>query len=83
MLTCKEASALVSQSYERRLSWGERLGLRLHLALCAACARFAAQIRFLRAAARAFGESGVHLDTSQQLSPAAKRRIAEALKREP
>lgn len=83
MLTCKEASALVSQSYDRRLSWGERLGLRLHLAICVACARFARQLRFLRTVARAFATTGVELATTERLSPAAKRRIAEALKREP
>lgn len=82
MLTCKEASALVSQSYDRRLSWGERLGLRLHLAICAACTQFARQMRFLRAAARAFGTTGTELATAERLPPAAKQRIADSLKRQ-
>jgi hypothetical protein len=81
MLTCKEASELISQSYERRLSWGERLGLRLHLAICAACAQFARQMRFLRAAARALGTTGTALGTTEQLSPEARQRIAATLKR--
>lgn len=81
MLTCKEASELVSQSYERRLSWAERLGLRLHLAICAACAQFARQMRFLRAAVRAFGTTGTELGATERLPPEAKQRIADALKR--
>ncbi len=82
MLTCKEASELVSQSYERHLSWGERLGLRLHLAICAACTQFARQLRLLRAAARAFGTTGTELGTTERLPPEAKQRIADSLKRE-
>jgi hypothetical protein len=82
MLTCKEASERVSQSYERRLTWGERLGLRLHLVICAACARFARQVRFLHAAARAFGTTGAKLAMTQGLTAQAKQRIADALKRQ-
>jgi hypothetical protein len=81
MLTCKEASELISQSYERRLSWGERLGLRLHLVICAACTQFARQMRFLHAAARAFGTTDTELGTTAQLSAEAKQRIADTLKR--
>lgn len=81
MLTCKEASELISQSYERRLSWSERLGLRLHVAICAACAQFARQMRFLRAAARGFGTTGAALGATEQLLAEAKQRIADTLKR--
>lgn len=81
MLTCKEASELVSQSYDRRLSWGERLGLRLHLAICSACTRFARQLRFLRAAARVFGTAGAELGATERLPPEAKQRIADSLRR--
>ena len=50
MVSCKEASRLISQCEERRLSLGERVRLRLHLAACAACARFERQLAFMRAA---------------------------------
>ncbi len=82
MLTCKQASALVSQSLDRRLSWRERLGLRLHLVICAACARFARQVRLLHAAARAFAEAGVAADLPARLSAPARQRIAESLRRQ-
>ena len=50
MLSCKEVSRLLSQGEDRRLTLPERLKLRLHLRVCAACTGFARQIAFLRAA---------------------------------
>jgi hypothetical protein len=79
MLTCKEASELVSQSYERRLSWRQRLGLRLHLMICDGCTQFARQLRFLRAAARSFDIASTQGEASQRLSPLARKRIADTL----
>jgi len=52
MLTCKEVSHLVSQGLDRKLGFGERVALRLHLAICAGCANFGKQMEFLRLAAR-------------------------------
>lgn len=43
----------MSESLERRLSMREWLGLRLHLLVCAWCARYLTQIKFLRWALRA------------------------------
>ena len=55
MLSCKEASQLMSAAMDRRLSIGERLALRLHLMICLGCRRFQSQMDFLRAACRRFG----------------------------
>ena len=52
MLTCKEASRLVSQGLDRKLGFGERLRLRVHLLICDACANFRRQLDFLRKAVR-------------------------------
>lgn len=49
MKTCKETSQLVTQSLDRRLTWNERLGMRIHLAVCGNCARFMKQMQLLRA----------------------------------
>lgn len=45
---CKETSLLVTQSLDRRLTWREHLGMRVHLAICDNCARFAKQMRLIR-----------------------------------
>jgi hypothetical protein len=50
IISCKDASRLVSRREDAPLGFWDRLTLRLHLAVCAACARFERQIRFLRAA---------------------------------
>ncbi len=47
MPSCKEVSRLLSDQRDRRLGFMERLGLRLHLAMCDACAHVAAQFRLL------------------------------------
>lgn len=50
MLSCKEASRLLSQQEDRPLSFGERVKLRFHLVACRACTRFSRQLAFMRAA---------------------------------
>jgi predicted anti-sigma-YlaC factor YlaD len=58
MLNCKETSELVSRSLDERLSWSQRMGVRLHLLMCAACRQFAVQMSFLRRAARGYPGAG-------------------------
>lgn len=53
-VTCREASRMLSRMQDRPLSTGERIRLRLHLAICTACSRFAKQLRFLRTAMRSY-----------------------------
>jgi predicted anti-sigma-YlaC factor YlaD len=53
--TCRDISALVSRAMDARLPVGERLRVRLHLAMCSACRRFARQVRLLRWGAREIG----------------------------
>jgi hypothetical protein len=54
MLNCHDATRMISESQERRLGHMERVSLRLHLALCAACRRFERQLPLLRQAMRSF-----------------------------
>jgi heterodisulfide reductase subunit B len=56
MLSCKEATRLASQGLDRRLGLAERIGLRLHLAICSGCAHFARQVEFLRKAVARLAE---------------------------
>jgi putative zinc finger protein len=50
MLSCQEASRLLSDRLDRRLGLGERFGLGMHLAMCRDCSRTAGQLRFLHEA---------------------------------
>jgi hypothetical protein len=52
ILSCKEATRLASQGLDRRLGFGERVALRVHLAICDGCTNFSRQMAFLRKAIR-------------------------------
>lgn len=54
MISCKEASRLVSERLDRQLGITERARLRIHLTICVACGRVTRQFDFLRRAARAY-----------------------------
>lgn len=47
-LMCRDVTRLLSQSQDARLPLVRRIRLRAHLVVCGACARFDAQLRFLR-----------------------------------
>ena len=55
ILSCKEATRLVSQGLDRRLGFGQRVALRVHLAICDGCTAFSKQAAFLRKAVRELG----------------------------
>ncbi len=79
MLTCKEATRLVSEAQDRRLGLSDRIGLRFHLLICSLCRRYARQIQFLIDSIRGSREKladvpGARLDES------ARARINEGLK---
>ena len=56
MLSCKEATQLVSQGLDRRLGFLERVTLRLHLLICDGCTHFHKQTAFLRKAMKRLAE---------------------------
>ena len=55
MLPCKEVTRLVSQGLDRRLPFGRRVALRVHLAICDGCTNFSKQMAFLRKAVQELG----------------------------
>ncbi len=56
-LSCREATRLLSQREDRKLTLGERAALRLHLAICRGCRAVSEQIPFLRRALRKYFEA--------------------------
>lgn len=47
MLSCKEATRLMSDSQDRRLALSERVTLRLHTLICSGCQRARQQFALL------------------------------------
>lgn len=78
MLSCKDASRLISQSLDRRLTWRERFGLRVHLMICDVCSRFRKQVELIRAAVQRMTRQ-IEQDEHLVLSPTARTRIADAI----
>ncbi len=58
MLSCKETSRLLSQGEDRKLGFGERVALRVHLAICDGCRNASKQFRFLRIAVKNLSRDG-------------------------
>jgi len=52
MLSCKDVTKLLSESMDRSLPLGKRIGVRLHLLLCKFCARYERQLLLIRGTAR-------------------------------
>jgi len=78
MLTCKQASQLVSLSLDRPLSWSERVQLRFHLFICNACRHFKQQLNQLLIAIQQLKNETV-LDHTIQLPIDAKTKILQAI----
>lgn len=47
MISCKQATELVSKSLDTHLSWRERLALRSHLLMCKLCRRYNQQLQYI------------------------------------
>lgn len=54
MLTCREATELMSQGHDRRLSLAERVALRMHVLICRGCRATERHLAFLRTATSAW-----------------------------
>ena len=72
-LSCRESTELMSRAREPPLSLRERLGLRLHWAMCSACRRFDGQMSVLREAAQRFAARDDRLPPSDDTDRAPPR----------
>jgi hypothetical protein len=86
MLSCKEAARLISEGRDRPLTFGQRLGLRLHLLMCTLCRGYKQNLEalgriFARAGDAVLASLPLGKDNKEELalSPAAKQRIKEKL----
>lgn len=79
MLTCKDATRLVSESQERNLGFRERWALRVHLWMCDNCRRFERQIRLLRQAMRIMAHRPDSESPAVELPAEARERIRQAI----
>lgn len=78
MTTCKETTELASRAMDEALPLSERMALRLHLAMCKNCARFAQQLQEMR---RQFRTETVASEDAPGLAHEARQRIANELQK--
>ena len=81
MLSCKDVIRLISESMDRSLPIGKRVGVRLHLFLCTFCARYRRQLHLIRdTVQRIVAAEGVPGELSgAALSEEARERIRRAV----
>ena len=82
MLSCKDVTQLISESMDRSLPLGKRIGVRIHLLMCRFCGRYERQLLLIRETIRRLvaGEEtpgGLFLDP---LSENARERIRQSLR---
>ncbi len=80
MLSCKEIGELLSQAMDRKLSFRERLGLKLHLFICKTCSCYDRQLQFIARSARRLMQPEKDNQGIPPLSNEAETRINNAIK---
>ncbi len=78
MLTCKQASLIISQSLDNPLSRSDRMKLKFHLFICKACTRFNRQLHLIKTIVQRMKLETENDDTIQ-LTIEAKARINRAI----
>ncbi|PKO26191.1 MAG: hypothetical protein CVU35_00590 [Betaproteobacteria bacterium HGW-Betaproteobacteria-8] len=78
LLSCKQASQLISQSLDRPLSVRERLLLRYHLFICRPCRRFTKHLALMRLTIKRMIEE-IEQNEYIQLPQQVRARIAKAI----
>jgi len=80
--TCQQTVEKISQSMERRLSFKERVDLKLHLWICVWCQWYLEHLHLIRRTARAQNEVAPETMSSASLSNEARERIRRRLTNE-
>jgi len=83
LFACREAIRLANKSLDHPLTLIQRFELRTHLAMCQACRAYKRQSRVLSRAIAGAAQAGTLVPVTAELSPAARTRIAQALRQRP
>ena len=81
MLSCMDVTRLLSESMDRSLPVGKRVGVRLHLLICGFCARYERQLLLIRETVRRLAviDDACGSLAGESLSEEAKERIRISL----
>ena len=83
MMSCEKAARMISEGKDRPLSFREKLGLRMHLAMCAMCRNYEKNLLMLSQIAARAGDAVMsafgRTDTSLALPSTSKQRMQNKL----
>lgn len=80
MISCEEASKLISESMDHSVPFLEKISLKIHLAMCKVCPTYMRQLHFLREVVKSWADKTNHLLSDKSLSQETKSRIKLHLK---
>ncbi len=78
MLSCKQASQLLSHNLDRRLTFSEKCSLKLHLMICKFCARFANQLKLIQKSVRKT-TTAIESDNQIRLPQSVHDKVTQAI----
>jgi hypothetical protein len=81
ILNCKAFSALVSARLDRKLSFWEKLSMKLHRIMCPGCDHIYTQLETLRKACRCISDGDTDVKDQCRLPEDARLRIKAELKK--
>lgn len=80
MFRCQDVSQLVSESMDRNVFWGERLGIRFHLMMCRYCTRHKHQLQAVKELVHVYAQHLEEAEPTIQLSEEAKQKMKHMLR---
>ena len=78
--TCKDTSALVSESMDHKVSASKRLRIRFHLILCEFCRYYKEQLTTIRKVAQGLDEASLDQEASKPLKEDAKEKMKKMIR---
>lgn len=79
-MTCKDVYPLISEEMDRPLSFGAKIRLKLHLAICGLCVLYKKQLETLRNLAQSLGKEDSKAIETAALKPETKVKIQKFIK---
>ena len=79
MFKCSEVTKLISKSMDQELTIGQKIGIRIHLAMCRYCSRYKKHLELIRKFIKDAIEAEIMPAPPLTLSPQARERIKQRL----
>ena len=81
MITCEEASKLISGSMDHKPPFWERMNLKMHLLMCKVCPTYMRQLHLLRRLVKEWASNATAFLSDKSLSGESKTKIKLNLRR--